>query len=296
VIVPTYNRASTIGVTLQSLIDQEFDDFEVIVIDDGSTDDTAQVVEASRLERLTYRWQPNSGPSVARNHGAEIATGEYLIFLDTGDRAHADWLLQFDKQLRDHPTDLVCGEVDFLRNDVVVGGKRPVYLGPLAGGITGSFCPGGFTISRDLFERVGGLDPELRFSEMSEFGMRVGQLLASQGEAPVLLRRPLVSVDMPQGEGRGGRTTSLAYTDANRLASAQHILAKHAEVMATAPRLRETYLRIAGVASARLGDYRLARRYFYSAWRVRPRAGKELVRACVTLLPLVRDRVWPSRG
>jgi glycosyltransferase involved in cell wall biosynthesis len=87
VIIPTYNRADFIGETIQSVLDQTYADFELIVLDDASTDDTAQVVARFGDERLTYIYQENNvGETAARNAGFAYARGELVSFLDSDDR------------------------------------------------------------------------------------------------------------------------------------------------------------------------------------------------------------------
>lgn len=84
VVIAAYNAAKWIGETLQSVLAQEFTDFEVIVIDDGSTDDTASVV-ATYGERVQYIQKPNGGQGSARNMGLRCARGEYIAFVDADD-------------------------------------------------------------------------------------------------------------------------------------------------------------------------------------------------------------------
>lgn len=85
VIIPTYNRADFIGEAVESVLKQGFVDFELIVIDDGSTDNTRTVLETFTDERLIVHFQPNSGRSHARNKGLRQARGEYITFLDSDD-------------------------------------------------------------------------------------------------------------------------------------------------------------------------------------------------------------------
>ena len=84
VIIPTFNRGVLLRQTLESVRRQTFTDYELIVVDDGSTDDTSICLSevASNVQRIT---QPNSGPGAARNNGADNACGEYLAFLDSDD-------------------------------------------------------------------------------------------------------------------------------------------------------------------------------------------------------------------
>lgn len=88
VIIPTYNRASMLKEAIQSVLDQTYTDYEIIVIDDGSTDSTREVVDGlkQRSGRVTYLYQENKGRSAARNHGINLATGNYIAFLDADDK------------------------------------------------------------------------------------------------------------------------------------------------------------------------------------------------------------------
>lgn len=85
VIIPTYNRAHLIGATIASVLEQTYSDFEVIVVDDGSTDQTELVISRISDSRLRYVRQPNCGRSKARNHGLSLARGKYITFLDSDD-------------------------------------------------------------------------------------------------------------------------------------------------------------------------------------------------------------------
>ena len=84
VIIPTYNRAATVLGAVQSALDQTYSSIEVIVVDDGSTDDTAERLSIF-LPRINFLRQKNAGPSAARNYGARHANGEILAFLDSDD-------------------------------------------------------------------------------------------------------------------------------------------------------------------------------------------------------------------
>src|ERR1051325_4458502 len=85
VIIPTYNRRDMLVRAVDSVLTQTRSDFEVIVVDDGSTDGTEQAFLPERDQRVKYIRQSNAGPSAARNRAAQAASGAYFAFLDSDD-------------------------------------------------------------------------------------------------------------------------------------------------------------------------------------------------------------------
>jgi len=93
VIIPTYNREKTIENAIQSVLNQTYTNLEVLVIDDGSTDGTADIVKGIKNERVKYiALKKNGGASNARNVGVEMASGEWIAFQDSDDYWHSDKL------------------------------------------------------------------------------------------------------------------------------------------------------------------------------------------------------------
>jgi glycosyltransferase involved in cell wall biosynthesis len=89
VVIPTYNRASLLGRAIKSVLEQTYQDFEIIVVDDASTDNTEEVVRNLRDRRIRYlRHEKNRGGSAARNTGIRAAWGQYIAFQDSDD----EWL------------------------------------------------------------------------------------------------------------------------------------------------------------------------------------------------------------
>ena len=98
VVIPTYNRGGVLLLAIQSVIQQTFDQWELIIVDDGSKDNTKTVVSAITDKRVKYFYQENKGRSAARNAGIEIALGEYIAFLDSDDQYAENYLeLVFDE-------------------------------------------------------------------------------------------------------------------------------------------------------------------------------------------------------
>lgn len=92
IVIPTYNRADLIARTLRSVMAQSYAHFEVIVVDDGSTDHTAAVVEAFADARLRYYRKANGERAAARNYGTARASGDYVTFLDSDDLLYPSYL------------------------------------------------------------------------------------------------------------------------------------------------------------------------------------------------------------
>ena len=98
VIIPTYNRAHLMGRAIQSVLNQTYQDFEIIVVDDASTDNTEEAVRSLKDERIRYiRHEKNKGAGAARNTGIRAANGEYIAFQDSDD----EWLPEkLEKQMK----------------------------------------------------------------------------------------------------------------------------------------------------------------------------------------------------
>lgn len=179
VIIPTFNRASMIQEAIESVLAQTYHDFEIIVVDDGSTDDTRQIIEAIHDERIHYCFQPNQGCAVARNNAAALSQGQYLVFLDSDDILSANALAFLAAQLDRRPdVGLVAGgfrHVNVKRR--VLREIRPWAHHPsitleslLFYGLT---PPSAVMIRRDWFERAGRFDPKFGGAEDLDFWYRL---------------------------------------------------------------------------------------------------------------------------
>lgn len=104
VIIPTYNYVEFICDSIESVINQTYKDFEIIVVDDGSTDNTSEVVKKYK-DKISYFYKENGGPSSARNYGIKNAKGEFICFLDADDIFIPEKLELQVKYMEDHKDD-----------------------------------------------------------------------------------------------------------------------------------------------------------------------------------------------
>lgn len=117
VIIPVYNGELYIGQAIESILSQSYKNTEIIVVDDGSTDNSAKIIK--EFEQVKYIYQPNSGPSAARNRGIAASKGKYIAFLDSDDMYRED---KIEKQVRaleqDHNADVVYNDCQVVDKDL----------------------------------------------------------------------------------------------------------------------------------------------------------------------------------
>lgn len=92
VIIPVYNTAQYLSESLESVLNQSYDNLQIIIIDDGSTDSSAVICKTYQQKdsRIQYFYQTNAGASIARNHGLDVSTGDYVLFVDSDDWIDTD--------------------------------------------------------------------------------------------------------------------------------------------------------------------------------------------------------------
>jgi glycosyltransferase involved in cell wall biosynthesis len=92
IVIPTYNRAAVIGKTISTALNQSYTNYEIIIVDDGGTDNTEEVIRAFGNEKISYYRKENGERAAARNYGAAKAKGDYVTFLDSDDLLHPSYL------------------------------------------------------------------------------------------------------------------------------------------------------------------------------------------------------------
>ena len=183
VIIPTYNRRELVLRAIDSVLAQTHPVDEILIVDDGSTDGTAEALRARYGERIRYHWQANAGVSAARNAGMSLASGRYFALLDSDDLWRPEKTAQQAAWLDAHPEfgmvlcDVVRVDADgtpydiFHRREVLREdgwALRWLLLNP-------SLVPASVMFRREVFETCGGFDPALRTAEDIDFHLRVAR-------------------------------------------------------------------------------------------------------------------------
>lgn len=180
VIIPTYNSAPFLATAIDSVLAQTYPDVEVIVVDDGSTDDT-QAIIAHYDQQIRYIHQENRGPAAARNTGFHASQGDYLLFLDSDDLIPPDKLeLQVAFLAQQPDVGLVYSawqEIDE-DNTRLLGEVRPGIQGFILKALLRRkffFFPSAAIIRRKCLERVGLFNESMRWSEDADLWMRLAR-------------------------------------------------------------------------------------------------------------------------
>jgi glycosyltransferase involved in cell wall biosynthesis len=179
VIIPVYNGEQTIRETIESVLEQTFSDFELLVIDDGSHDSTLEIISHIKDPRLKVFSYPNAGLAVSRNRGIAHASGEYISFIDADDLWTSDKLESQFRRLQENPeaalayswTDFIDESSQFVRTGSHLTTNGDAYANLLLI----NFLENGSNplIRREALNQVGGFDESLTASEDWDLWLRL---------------------------------------------------------------------------------------------------------------------------
>lgn len=185
VIIPTYNSSTTIGETLQSVFKQTCSDFEILLINDGSTDDLMEVLNDFKDSRLQILHYENGGLSAARNRGIDRASGDYLIFLDADDLWSADKLEShvdaLDNARKTNPKAGVVYSWSYFLDDETnacyINHPKPYEGDVLADILESNFVTSGSNpmIAREAINSVGYFNDDFKGASDWEYWIRLAQ-------------------------------------------------------------------------------------------------------------------------
>ncbi|UJP64168.1 glycosyltransferase family 2 protein [Mongoliitalea daihaiensis] len=271
IIIPFYNATKTLERALVSVIRQTID-YELILVNDGSEDDFNSVLKKFAGQYILIS-QENKGVSVARNLGASIAKGEYLLFLDADDELVEDTLFNFYTAIKDY-TDILIFLAGFMKVnqgiEIEYYTKAHEYNPPLAGT---------YVIKKEVFDKVGGFDENLNFSENTELFFRLDYIQASKKLLPFL------SLKYHESTNGGSKNQQ------NKIDSLIYILNKHDSYLSN--HVKRLFNQIIGVSYLRLGDYISARNYLKKAYLLSKSQIITLGRLVLAYLPFIAKRLYP---
>lgn len=178
VVIPTYNSAKFLDEALQSVFDQTFKDYEIIVVDDGSTDQTKQVIDRYG-NKIRYLYQENGGPAKARNLGIRHSSGKYIAFLDADDV----WLpLKLERQVcmfHQRPELAMVFTENLLFNESGVfqtsmGKRKRLMKGDVARNIFlhSEILTSSVIVRVEVFNKIGLFEEELQLAEDDNMWIR----------------------------------------------------------------------------------------------------------------------------
>lgn len=204
VVIPTFGSRPTVATAIQSVLDQTFDDYEVIVVDDASDPPAVLPIESPRVRM--FRRQENGGVSAARNTGVQMAEGEWVTFLDDDDRFYPRRLEAMRAAIRAHPEwSLVTTDLDIYESGSLVGRfgeQQPFsYTRQLDAMLDASFMSAMTAVRRSDLVQIGGFDESLLNLEDWDCWLR----MLHAGHKAGYVAEPLAAYN------RGGGKSSNAY-------------------------------------------------------------------------------------
>ena len=278
VIIPSYNRAHLLGKAIQSILNQTYQDFEIIVVDDGSKDNTEEVVRGFNDKRIRYIWhEVNKGGSAARNTGIKAARGEYIAFQDSDD----EWLSQkLEKQMK------VFEKVSPKVGVVYTGywrlkGDKKTYIpsskvSQKEGDIHKILLEVNFVttqavvVKTECFERAGMFEEELRRLEDWELWIRISKYYHFK-----CIDEPLVVSYYTPG--------SISADESALIRARKLILEKHFEDTKKDRGLLAKHYRDIGLLLCSNGEMGQGRKYFITVLKVYPLNIRPLLLAFISL-------------
>lgn len=203
VIVPTFNRAWIVKNAIDSILSQDFHFFEIIIVDDGSSDNTSELLAAYHRDDIRIIRQTNLGVSAARNRGVAASIGQYIAFLDSDDMWMPNKLSVQLEFFRTHPKARICQtEEIWIRNGIRVNPKKR-HKKPCGMIFEPSLdlclvSPSAVMMKRSLFKEMDGFDESLRVCEDYDLWLRIS------------CKYPVYLIDIPLIIKRGGHNDQIS--------------------------------------------------------------------------------------
>jgi glycosyltransferase involved in cell wall biosynthesis len=267
IIIPTFNSGIKIQRAVNSVLNQGVDDWELIIINDGSTDNTEEyILPFLEDERIKYHNMKNAGVSEARNVGIKNSKAKYIIFLDADDSIKPNLLLEILK-IDYKRYDVITWSVErILNNEIHI--IKPIKQSGLYKHKTTNFLAGSVCYRKEIVEQVGMYDSNLTFGENYELGLRICQL-------PNLQIKLIPEVLSTYFQGTKQRASN---TITKQLTSLIYSYKKHKELYENSKSEKFTMLNLLGYLLEKYGNRKLAKKFYISAWCINPWNIKPLLR------------------
>ena len=262
VIIPTYNRANLVDKAIKSVLSQTYQDFEIIVIDDGSTDNTEEIIRGFKDKRVKYikKYKKNRGISATRNIGIKVARGKYIASLDSDDEWLPDKLDKQIKILQDGPPELgvVYSNSCYIDESGKNMNKLPkpkklegyIYEDLLGGNYVGT--PSTVLIRKECFQQVGLFDDLLNAQADWDMWIRIAKYYRF-----ALIKTPLVRYRL--------HSNQLSKNLGVKIISANRILVKYANELEIRRRAHSKHYFYIGNRFCHMGKTKEGQRYLCKA-------------------------------
>ena len=183
VIIPLFNKEKFIEATLKSILNQSFIDFEILIIDDGSTDNSAPIIKGFDDSRIRYYYKENAGVSSARNDGIEKVQSNYISFIDADDYWYPDFLEEMYKVIQKYPEQKVfSAAIEIETSKKVIPASYSIVKTSdyeIVNYFTASsketvICTSCAVFHKNIFEEIGTFDIEVKSGQDTDMWIRIG--------------------------------------------------------------------------------------------------------------------------
>lgn len=281
IIIPSFNRAQILDNAINSILLQSFTDYEIIIVDDGSKDNTKEIVNKYLQDsRVRYYYQNNKGVCAARNLGATHAKGKYLLFLDSDDQMTTDALNLFYLSVDENNPDVLYGDMISLNSNTKTSVIKKARNPNSNNHGSGIYIPGAFCLTLSIFNKVGGYDESIHYGENTELKFRI------QGTNPTVtfLDKPVLIYEA----SLDGGSKNLQ----NKIKANIYVIEKHSSYFQKNKKLKRLYLQNIAVAYVKLNQLKNARKYFWKAFSVQYNNPKTFIRFIISLFPFLPNKIW----
>lgn len=256
IIIPSYNRGHILPQAITSVLNQTYSNWELIIVDDGSTDNTSIVMNDFIDARINYLKKENGGVCSARNHGINFSNGEYVVFLDSDDFVSENWLKHFyEKIIIDSNPDIICSGLERINlNYESVFVKTTDHGNGAIGWAV--VIPGSFSVKKEFLIETGFFDEKITYGENTELFIRFRSKKPKLSYTNCFDLKYFPSVD-------GGSKNLINMITSNKI-----ILEKHDAVLSTSTKF--LFNQLIGVNYMKLGNKKEASKYFIKAIKYNP--------------------------